>query len=104
MLARPHARDATLPPDESAADLEAQLAAIQAKLAQAKAKEQREADERAHFEGSKVLVHGSPSPRELRKGAGEGERSPRLGGQASNGSVRLRPAGCTTSRQAPNAY
>lgn len=63
MLARP-TRDATLAQaDESAANLEQQLAALQAKLAQAKAKEQREADERAHFEGSKVLVAGSPSPR-----------------------------------------
>lgn len=80
MLARPSARDATLPQaDESAADLEAQLAALTARVAAAKAKEQREADERAHFEGSKVLAPASPSPRKFMSW---GLRSPSLGALA----------------------
>lgn len=64
MLARP-TRDATPPAlDESSAQLEHQLAALQARLAQTKAKERQEADERAHYEGAKVLAPASPSPRE----------------------------------------
>lgn len=64
MLARP-TRDATPPPPESAAELQDQLALLQAKIAQAQAKEQHDADERAHYEGHRVLAPASPSPREL---------------------------------------